>query len=489
MSNQFLNCLTGLSAAVMLAACGGGGGGGNSEEAQTDPNAQSLSGTIAIPTSTATTMAAVSRSSAGQLFMAQETTMECPNIPMGYDPLSNASVVFLDDNGNTIGNGATTDMCGDFSASAPGATAVVEVTSTGTRDISVPVTQFTASSPTGGLASTIPSTSTYEIGSLTLVDNDTVSFTVVDSATGTAVIGLPPSAFSAALNAAPIGVTNTSANANAATSQAASVGLVLDASGSMSGSVLDANSGLFFSRFELASLASHQFLDQKAASDETSVTIFDNTIDFIDDANIADLFTLNDGNGMPTTYTFAADGFTTDSSDLRFVVDAYVPTSQLYNLGFGVVPHPDTPALDITSGHPWGGSTAFFSATDEALTRVAARPAPRKIIIAMTDGGDNASSISDSQLIDNANAANIPIFTIGFGSGSNEFILEQIADQTGGDFFLAEGTDITAAFQSIGTNVQFFYTADLDQMVAAPFDLTLNLDFNGVMDSRNLVQN
>jgi len=263
----------------------------------------------------------------------------------------------------------------------------------------------------------------------------------------------------------------------------------MDASGSMFFPVINPNDSTTFTQYELAALSAHEFLDQKSPSDEVSITIFDGQINAIDDASIADLFDINDSNAMPITYTFSPDGFTTDSNQLRFIVDAYTPSSQLYGDPTGVALHPNTPNVGVSSFYPWGGSTAFLSATEETLQRVASRGTTRKIIIAMTDGFDNSSQINESQLINAANAENIPVFTIGFGQFSDNDVLQQIADETGGSFFLAEGADITAAFQSIGTNVQFFYTANLSQDLVTPFDLMLNLNFNTLSASRNLIQN
>jgi len=483
-----------VSCSLLVTACGGGSGTESNNNIDNSPSpglgnqvqTQNLTGTIAVPTPVANTMANISVAPNGSLFMAQ--TVDCPNVPDSYDPLPNANITLLDPSGNSIGNSTITDECGMFDISAPQTTSMVSASATGVRDIIVPISQFTSSSQTGGLASTIPNTSTYEIGSLIMLDNNTISFTIVDSDTGTAVIGAPPSAFSASLNGAPIGIT-ASSNTSAALTQPASIGLAMDASGSMLFPVIDPNSSNLFTQYELAALSAHEFLDQKSPNDEVSITIFDGQINAIDDTNIANLFDINDSNAMPTTYTFSPDGFTVDSSQLRFIVDAYTPSSQLYGDPTGVAIHPNTPNVSINSFYPWGGLTAFLSATEETLQRVAARTTTRKIIVAMTDGFDNSSQINESQLIDAANAENIPIFTIGFGQFSDNDVLQQIADETGGSFFLAEGADITAAFQSIGTNVQFFYTADLSQNLTAPFDLMLNLNFNSLNTSRNLTQN
>jgi copper homeostasis protein CutC len=58
-----------------------------------------------------------------------------------------------------------------------------------------------------------------------------------------------------------------------------------------------------------------------------------------------------------------------------------------------------------------------------------------RAVIALTDGGDNASTRTVAEIISLANRHRIRVFTIGLGSGINATELEQIALLTGGRYY------------------------------------------------------
>jgi hypothetical protein len=75
-----------------------------------------------------------------------------------------------------------------------------------------------------------------------------------------------------------------------------------------------------------------------------------------------------------------------------------------------------------------------------------------RAVILMTDGGDNASSRSPSEIIALANRHRIRIFTIGLGSFVNSTELQLIADLTSGKYYrLSDASELTPAFQEIAT--------------------------------------
>ena len=78
----------------------------------------------------------------------------------------------------------------------------------------------------------------------------------------------------------------------------------------------------------------------------------------------------------------------------------------------------------------FGGSTAVFDAVDRALEETHAQGG-RNGIVAMTDGGDNASSASLLDVVSKAQAYNVPIFTVGLGS-ADESALTRMANESGG---------------------------------------------------------
>ena len=84
--------------------------------------------------------------------------------------------------------------------------------------------------------------------------------------------------------------------------------------------------------------------------------------------------------------------------------------------------------------------------------------ASKKMIIFMSDGG---CSVSDSYL-KTADNLGIPIYTIGFGNGSDDRILEHMANMTHGEFYKAITTnDLADIYSKIALDT-FFNTEDTD---------------------------
>ena len=90
--------------------------------------------------------------------------------------------------------------------------------------------------------------------------------------------------------------------------------------------------------------------------------------------------------------------------------------------------------------------TALYDAVWQAVDDTASRVKDRKAVIVMTDGvdigpGNNQMSSKDiSDIIDYASDTGIPIFTIGVGNFDTA-ILEQMAEDTGGQFYKSDTPD------------------------------------------------
>lgn len=109
-----------------------------------------------------------------------------------------------------------------------------------------------------------------------------------------------------------------------------------------------------------------------------------------------------------------------------------------------------------TSWSSAGGVTAFYDSVYVALTDTSARSG-RKAVIAMTDGLDNASSHTISQVITYATALGIPVYTIGLGSADSA-ILAQLATATGGQYYNAPtATDLQSIYAQIASTLQNQY--------------------------------
>jgi hypothetical protein len=128
-----------------------------------------------------------------------------------------------------------------------------------------------------------------------------------------------------------------------------------------------------------------------------------------------------------STYVYVAQPFTNDTSLLNGGVDNQ--NFDLYN------------------------STALYQSIYQGLTDCAQLDTSQYIrsVIGFTDGGENMSSISESEMIDYAILHGIPINTIGFLTDDTDTLdLRYIAESTGGFFFLA---DNDSAFSKIYSTI------------------------------------
>lgn len=466
---------------LTLASCGGSGG----SEGNVPLNDQaSVQGVLVIPESADLVAQAALMPSLRQALQRNGNT-NCPNVPDGYDPLSNASVSFVDNQGETVGNSFLTDECGEFNE-VPGSTATgITATSAGFRTLNSDLTLFT-NAATPGIASTIADTATYRIGAIQALSDQQIAFTVTDSVTNQAVLGIPQDAFQVSLDDAPATLDNLTVAAS--TNTAASTILTLDASFSMSGIAFDdPDTGESFNRYQLAARAAHTFLDQKSANDEVATQLFSSNIFFMNQETIDDRLSLVDELGADVQYTLSTDGFVTDESRMRFVIDAYNRESDFYSSGDDLR-HPDSPSdITISNGYRFSGATALYDAIGESIAILDNRGSERPIVIAMTDGSNNSSARSEEEVIQEAIASNVPVFTIGFGGSTRTDSLTRIAEQTGGTFFNVESIDISNAFQSIQTGIVFQYISSLTAGgIDTAMTLGIALDFNGLQIERTL---
>ncbi len=108
-----------------------------------------------------------------------------------------------------------------------------------------------------------------------------------------------------------------------------------------------------------------------------------------------------------------------------------------------------------------GGLTALFDGIGLGIdTVVALGRAGVNAVVALTDGGENDSAVYTSRddVINAANAAGIPVYAIGFQTGSQPD-MEAIASGTGGQFWdPATEQELRDAFQQISQIVQAAYT-------------------------------
>jgi VWFA-related protein len=103
--------------------------------------------------------------------------------------------------------------------------------------------------------------------------------------------------------------------------------------------------------------------------------------------------------------------------------------------------------VDVDTGT---GGTPLYDAIYRAVKITAQQPG-RRVILLMTDGKDQGSTLTTSDPIDEANRQRIPIFPIGLSSGRLDTqYLQRVAVRTGGQFQSATTPDeLTQLFQNV----------------------------------------
>jgi Ca-activated chloride channel family protein len=109
------------------------------------------------------------------------------------------------------------------------------------------------------------------------------------------------------------------------------------------------------------------------------------------------------------------------------------------------------------------GLTALYDATVAAIDRIEQGTTPRKVLILVSDGGDNASHQKLPAVTDKARAADVVIYTVGLigddNEESNRGVLKQLAQLTGGESFFPNRTsEVTRVFEQIATEIRAGYT-------------------------------
>ena len=116
----------------------------------------------------------------------------------------------------------------------------------------------------------------------------------------------------------------------------------------------------------------------------------------------------------------------------------------------------------ITSA-PAGGETALYDAIARALKELQAANRDRKVLIVISDGGDNASARSLTQVMKLAGQSSAVIYTVGIfdeeDPDRNPGVLKRLAATTGGEAYLPkELSEVTAICERIARDIRHQYT-------------------------------
>ena len=109
------------------------------------------------------------------------------------------------------------------------------------------------------------------------------------------------------------------------------------------------------------------------------------------------------------------------------------------------------------------GKTALHDAVARGLEYVTQGKYDRRILIVISDGGDNASSTTFEDVVARTRASNTLVFTIGLFDpvlrDANPKRLREIAEPSGGEAFTPSGaTDVAKVLQHIAHDIRHTYT-------------------------------
>ena len=125
----------------------------------------------------------------------------------------------------------------------------------------------------------------------------------------------------------------------------------------------------------------------------------------------------------------------------------------------------DPAALRLALASTMGaqGLTALYDAVSSGLTYVAKGHHPRRVLVLVGDGGDNASTTTFDQVLREAQASNAAIYTVGvidpLEREANPGLLNRLARATGGaSFFPPHVDDVEDVLQDIARDIRHSYT-------------------------------
>jgi VWFA-related protein len=126
------------------------------------------------------------------------------------------------------------------------------------------------------------------------------------------------------------------------------------------------------------------------------------------------------------------------------------------------------------------GMTALYDAVAKGLEELQAGSRDKKVLILVSDGGDNASSHSLAEVMKLAGQSSAVIYTVGIFEPENPErnlgVLKSLAQATGGEAFLPEKlSEVTAICEGIARDIRHQYTIGYE-----PSDLTHGRTYHSI---------
>jgi Ca-activated chloride channel family protein len=131
---------------------------------------------------------------------------------------------------------------------------------------------------------------------------------------------------------------------------------------------------------------------------------------------------------------------------------------------------PDTKLFSATAselelalnGVPAYGGTALYDAIETGLAHVSKATRDKKVLILISDGGDNSSRHTLREVLADAGRSNVLIYAIGLldehDADQNPKFLKRIARVTGGEAFFPAATEVTGVCKRIAEDIRQQYT-------------------------------
>jgi len=118
--------------------------------------------------------------------------------------------------------------------------------------------------------------------------------------------------------------------------------------------------------------------------------------------------------------------------------------------------------VQALNGVPANGRTALYDAIETGLAHLKKAPLDKKVLIVISDGGDNASHDILNQVLDSAGHSNVVIYTVGlfdeYDEDRNAGVLRKIARESGGEAFLPnDPSDLAQICERIAADIRNRY--------------------------------
>ena len=113
---------------------------------------------------------------------------------------------------------------------------------------------------------------------------------------------------------------------------------------------------------------------------------------------------------------------------------------------------------DGINGLKASGGTAYYDAIYKAVDALGGISG-RKVVLALTDGIDEHSNRTRSSVTDYAQDNNVVLYTIGLGADVEQVVLEQMAQETGGQYYEEpSGSELADLYATLAKSLQDEYS-------------------------------